>query len=311
MAANALYMSAPLIVVVLIIDYLAGDPSWLPHPVRFIGRAIAWGDAHLWSGHPQRDFIAGLILAVGVTVLAAGSVWAGIALCGQAAWWLATLAAVIVAWTTIAMRGLDDAAQEVERTLLSGDDAAARAAIPALVGRDPHRLDRTDLVAATVESVAENFNDGVVAPLFFLFLGGPVCAMGYKAINTLDSMIGYRNDRYVYFGRAAARLDDAANYIAARLSALCIIAAAALVTARAGSALKTCLADARKHASPNAGYPEAAMAGALGIKLGGDAIYAGEVEHRPILDGGNRAIAAEDITTARQILHCGCVIAVV
>ena len=158
------------------------------------------------------------------------------------------------------------------------------------------------MIRATVESLAENLSDGIIAPLFFLFAGGPVAAIAYKAINTLDSMIGYRDARYLYFGRAAAKIDDVANYIPARLSAVCIAAAAAFTTGRPPPALRICLADARKHLSPNAGFPEAAMAGALGVELGGDAIYGGEVERRAVLGTAERELTVEDIAVARGIL---------
>ena len=311
MSATAFYIPAPLIFAALALDALAGDPPWLPHPVVLIGRAISWGEHRLRSAQPRTDFLNGLVLAVCVTTLAAGAAWVTIALCGLASHWLSSLAAVLVAWTTLAMRGLDDAAKTVEVSLRRDDENAARGAMPALVGRDPNKLDRAGMICATVESIAENLSDGIIAPLLFLFVGGPVAAMAYKAINTLDSMIGYRDERYLYFGRAAARIDDVANYIPARISAVCIAAAAAFTTGRLRPALRTCLADARKHLSPNAGFPEAAMAGALGVQLGGDAIYGGEVEHRAVLGIADRELKVEDIAVARSILRVATAIAFV
>jgi len=303
MSATAFYIPAPLIFAALALDALAGDPPWLPHPVVLIGQAISWGEHRLRSAQPRTDFLNGLVLAVCVTTLAAGAAWVTIALCRLASPWLAALAAVLVAWTTLAMRGLDDAAKTVELSLRRDDESAARSAMPALVGRDPDKLDRAGMICATVESIAENLSDGIVAPLLFLFVGGPVAAMAYKAINTLDSMIGYRDERYLYFGRAAARIDDVANYIPARLSAVCIAAASAFTTGRPRPAFRTCLADARKHLSPNAGFPESAMAGALGVQLGGDAIYGDEVEHRAVLGIAERELTVADIASARSILR--------
>ena len=311
MSATAFHMPTPLIFAALALDALAGDPTWLPHPVVLIGRAISWGEHRLRSGQPRADSLNGLVLAVCVITLAAGAAWVTIALCALASHWLSSLAAVLVAWTTLAMRGLDDAAKEVEQSLRRDDENAARRAMPALVGRDPDKLDRAGMICATVESIAENLSDGIIAPLSFLFVGGPVAAMAYKAINTLDSRIGYRDERYLYFGRAAARIDDVANYIPARLSAVFIAAASAFATGRLRLALRTCLADARKHLSPNAGFPESAMAGALGVQLGGEAIYGGEVEHRAVLGVADREPTVADIAAARSILRVGTTIAFV
>ena len=303
MSATAFYIPLPLIFAALALDALVGDPSWLPHPVVLIGQAISWSEDRFRSGQPRTDFLSGLLLAVGITILAAAIAWLTIGLCGLVGPWLASLAAVLVAWTTLAMRGLDDAAKTVELALRRDDENAARTAMPALVGRDPEQLDRAGMICATVESIAENLSDGIIAPLLFLFVGGPVAAMAYKAINTLDSMIGYRDERYLYFGRAAARIDDVANYIPARFSALCIAAAAALTTRRLRPALRTCLADARKHLSPNAGFPESAMAGALGVQLGGDGVYGGEVEQRAVMGCAVREPTVDDISVARNILR--------
>jgi adenosylcobinamide-phosphate synthase len=309
MSASPFYLTAPLIFAALMLDALAGDPRWLPHPVVVIGRVTTWGEHRLRNQPSQYELMNGLVLAVGVIALAAGAAWGAITLCGVVSLSLSSVAAILMAWTTLALRGLDDAAKAVELHLRRGDDAAARTALPAPVGRDPDKLDRAGMIGATVESVAENLSDGIVAPLLFLFVGGPVAAMAYKAINTLDSMIGYRDERYLYFGRAAARIDDAANYIPARFSAGCIAVAAAFTTGRGCAALRTCRADARKHSSPNAGFPEAAMAGALGVQLGGAAVYGGEVEQRAVLGRAERAMGVEDITVARRVLRIAGVIA--
>jgi adenosylcobinamide-phosphate synthase len=177
----AFYVPAPLIFAALALDALAGDPPWLPHPVVLIGWAISWGEHRFRSGQPGTDFLNGLVLAVCVTTLAAAAAWVTIALCGVATHWLSYLAAVLVAWTTLALRGLDDAAKTVELSLRHGDENAARRAMPELVGRDPDRLDRAGMICATIESIAENLSDGIIAPLLFLFVGGPVAAMAYKA----------------------------------------------------------------------------------------------------------------------------------
>src|SRR3984957_7290424 len=299
----AFHLSTPLIATALAIDLVLGDPTWMPHPVRLIGAAISFGERVLWHGDPRRDLRGGAALALVTIALVASCTWAIIAIAHTGAKPLAAIIAIVIAWTTLALRGLDDAAHAVERTLIANDESGARRALPALVGRDPDALDRSAIIRATVESVAENTSDAVIAPLFFLFLGGPGGARTYKAINTLDSMIGYRDDRYLYFGRWAARIDDAANCFPARLTALCMIVAAQFVTGRASQAWTVRHADARRHASPNAGFPEAAAAGALGIQLGGDAIYGGEIEHRALIGFADRTPQVADITAMRSMMR--------
>jgi adenosylcobinamide-phosphate synthase len=299
----AFHLSAPLIAIALAIDLVAGDPSWMPHPVRLIGAVISFGERSLRTGVARRDLCNGTILALATILLSVVCIWIIIAGASRIADTLGAITAILIAWTTLALRGLDDAARAVEQALESNDEARARRMLPALVGRDPATLDRADMIRATVESVAENTSDGVIAPLLFLFIGGPVAAIAYKAVNTLDSMIGYRDERYLFFGRAAARFDDLANYVPARLAAICMIAAAHFVTGRASHAWVICRADARSHSSPNAGFPEAAVAGALGIQLGGDAIYGGEIERRALMGGAERDPIVTDIASTRAIMR--------
>ena len=214
---SGLYLPASAIAAALALDLVLGDPPWMPHPVRLIGRAVTSGEACLHTGEPRADLWRGALLAYAVAIVTALAAWIAIAIASTVAGWLGLAVAVLIAWTTLALNGLDRAASEIERALERGRDDLARAAMPALVGRDPSALDREAMVRATVESVAENSSDGVLAPLCFLFVGGPVLALAYKAVNTLDSMIGYRDARHLYFGRAAARLDDAVNFVPARL----------------------------------------------------------------------------------------------
>jgi adenosylcobinamide-phosphate synthase len=300
-----------LIALALAIDILLGDPAWLPHPARLIGAAISRGDEMLHTGDSAADLRGGAILAIAVIALSAIAAWIVIAIFSAIAPALGLLAAVLIAWTTLAARGLDSAAHEVQDALAHDDEQAARGAMPALVGRDPQSLDRAAMIRATVESVAENSSDGVIAPMLFLFVAGPVGAIAYKAINTLDSMIGHRDERYEYFGRFAARLDDVANWIPARVTALCIMAASEVWLRRGREAYSICRRDAGKHESPNAGYPEAAMAGGLGIQLGGPAIYEGEKVERAILGDSECPSTIEDIASARTIFKIATAIAFV
>ncbi len=298
----AFHLPAPMILAAIVADAALGDPAAMPHPVRLFGALIDAGERVLRSGAPRRDLVRGAILAISVIAFATALAFATVVVAGLVARWVAAIVAIALAWTTLAARGLNDAARAVEVALAADDPAAARRALPALVGRDPESLDRAGTVRATVESVAENASDGVIAPLFFLFIGGPAAAFAYKAINTLDSMIGHRDARYLYFGRAAARIDDAANFIPARLTALCLIAAAS-IQRRAATAWRVCRADARRHQSPNAGFPEAAMAGALDLRLGGDAVYGGQVEPRATLGASDREPTPEDIAGARRLMR--------
>jgi adenosylcobinamide-phosphate synthase len=298
----AFHLPAPLILAALLIDVAAGDPAWIPHPVRLIGAAIDFGERRMRTGDAQRDEVRGAILAVAVIAIASAGAATLIGLANMIGGAAGAIVAVAIAWTTLALRGLDDAAGEVQRALGGNDDARARRAIPALAGRDPDALDRAGMIRAAVESVAENSSDGVIAPLLYLFVGGSAAAIAYKAINTLDSMIGYRDERYLHFGHAAARIDDAANYIPARLTALCIIAATHLTTHRGRAALQVCRTDARRHHSPNAGFPEAAIAGAMDLRLGGDAVYAGVTEARATLGESAREPAIGDIAAARALM---------
>jgi adenosylcobinamide-phosphate synthase len=274
----------------------------MPHPVRLMGLAIASGDRLLHTGSPRADMVRGALLAISVIAASLLLTWLVIAIAQAVSPYAAAIVGMLIGWTALSARGLDDAAREVAHALARDDLATARRAIRALVGRDPESLDHDGLIRGTIESLAENLSDGFVAPLFFLVLVGPAGAMAYKAINTLDSMIGYRSERYLFFGRCAARLDDVANLIPARIAAMAIAAASALVTGRAKQSLRTILADAHKHDSPNAGYPEAAMAGALGIRLGGDAYYGGELEHRAQFGTAERAPDLATLNSARSLM---------
>lgn len=285
------------------LDLMLGDPRWLPHPVCGIGLWIGVGEKTLRSGRHVPDLIAGTFLAVS-TVLVTGALAAFALRLAESAGPLAAHAAsVLIAWTTLAIRGLADSALAVARALEAGDGQQARLVLPSLVGRDPEALDDDAAIRATIESVAENASDAVIAPLLYLVFLGPVGAIAYKAVNTLDSMIGHDDDRYRSFGRFAARLDDAVNFLPARLTAILLAIAAELCRGSGRAALRTVIEDGAKHASPNAGLPEAAMAGALGLRLGGPATYGGEVEHRPFLGAGDRRATPDDIRDAVRLMR--------
>ncbi|MDD5284433.1 MAG: adenosylcobinamide-phosphate synthase CbiB [Desulfuromonadaceae bacterium] len=265
----------PLIITVaLLLDLIMGDPRWLPHPVILMGRLVNVLEHGMRQ--PWLDLqLAGLLLLLITVGSAAGATW----LLLKTLTLLSPLAgyagAIFLSYTCLATRSLHIESARVAAALSSGDLPAARHYLSWIVGRDTARLDESEIWRALVETVAENTSDGIISPLFWLTLGGPVAAMAYKAVSTLDSMVGYRNERYLHLGRASARMDDLLNFIPARLTAMFIITAAALTGHSTSGAMLITLRDRLKSPSPNSGHPEAAAAGALGIRLGGEACYSG------------------------------------
>ena len=301
-----------ILLIALALDALIGDPRWLPHPVRLMGWLTGLLDRTLnreRHGESVRVLLGGVAVVLVVGASAAAG-WA-IADCAAAlAWgWLAELALVA---TLLAQRTMADHMVRVARALDTGAEAA-REAVRHIVGREVHALDEHGIARAAIESGAENYSDGVVAPAFwYLLLGLPgLCA--YKAINTMDSMIGHRSPRHHAFGRAAARLDDAANWVPARIAGA-LVALAALVVhgAAPGLALRTMIRDASRHSSPNAGWPEAAMAGALGLALLGPRRYEGEAAgDEPWLGDGRKDAMAADVRRTVWVFAAACALVAV
>jgi adenosylcobinamide-phosphate synthase len=290
-----------LIIAAFILDLAIGDPRQMPHPVVLMGKVIARGEPLVHSGIARRDFLAGMALSLLVIALSFITGWALVALFRMLPLWLSFICNAGLASTTLATRGLLDAVKRIEAPLLAGNIAAARDKLSRIVGRDTSRLNQDKILRAGLESLAESTCDGIVAPLFYLFLGGIPLAMAYKAVNTLDSMIGYRNDRYLYFGKFAARLDDAVNFIPARLAAFFMVVAAPAARLNAARALHAVWRDHGKHLSPNAGYPEAALAGAFGIRLGGPSIYLGKEIHKPHLGDDLTPVRIEMLKEGRVL----------
>lgn len=267
-----------------LVDQLAGDPEWFPHPVRLIGAAISRGESQL--RRPGQSHTFELLSGAGLTIAIVGSSYGITANLIRSAYRrsqiLGNTVELLLAWTCLAARNLEQEATAVTGALQTGDVVLARSRLSRIVGRDTETLDSHGISRAVIETVAESASDGIIAPLFYMALGGVPLAMAYKAINTLDSMIGHTDSQYFYFGKAAARLDDVANYLPSRLSALSIVAAAKLSNQADPHAVwSVWQRDGSKHKSPNAGQPESAMAGALRVALGGDNTYAGEVIPAP------------------------------
>jgi adenosylcobinamide-phosphate synthase len=262
------------IITAVILDLLIGDPRWFPHPVIYMGRLIVYLEKILRSlvGDERLGGVLLLVTTVGITCAVAVAFLKGAYAVRQ---YLGFAVAVLLSWSCIAARSLHLESRLVAAALVRGDLAEARRYLSFVVGRDTADLDEPEVWRATVETVAENTSDGVIAPLLCLILGGPVLALAYKAVNTLDSMVGYRTERYLRFGRAAALFDDLANFIPARLTGLLMVAGAPLVGLSGSSSWRIMRRDGRNHSSPNSGIPEAAAAGALGVRLGGTNVYSG------------------------------------
>lgn len=273
------------------LDLWLGDPRRLPHPVVAIGKLVNLLEGVLYDSSLSRRVAGGVL--VGGVLLATGLAAAIlINAAGGLHLWLGSLASVWLAYTCLAVRELHRQTALVVDALNEGDLVSARSHLGMIVGRDTAQLDASGILRACVETMAENTADGIVAPLFYLAVGGPVGGLLYKAVNTMDSMIGYRNEHYLEFGWAAARLDDLMNWLPARLTALLMIAGSFLLNLNGWQAWRIMRRDASKHASPNAGYPEAAAAGALGIQLGGSSRYFGKELVKATLGDADRELDA-------------------
>ena len=297
-----------------VLDAVFGDPAGLPHPVVLMGKCISKLEKTLRARFPktqQGELLAGAVLAfclpVGTFLLTSAvcllaakiSPWLGLAVqmfwCGQA----------------LAAKGLVQESRNVYNELVKPDLPAARKAVSRIVGRDTENLTAEGVTKAAVETVAENASDGVIAPLLYMLLGGAPLALTYKAVNTMDSMVGYKNETYLYFGRAAAKLDDVANYIPSRLAALLWAAAAALTGNDAKGAWRIWRRDRRNHASPNSAQTESACAGALGVQLAGPAYYFGEYYPKPTIGDALRPIEPQDILRADRMMYAASILALV
>ena len=293
-----------------LLDYAVGDPQNPFHPMRLIGKGIAWGVARykrLNVTNPTLQFVFGVVLTLVIVSLSYG-----VAKC-VTFWsyrlhpWFGFAVESVLCYFLIAAKALRDESMKVYHAAAAGDIISARKYLSFIVGRDTQNLDSPGIIRAVVETVAENLSDGVIAPLLYIFIGGAPLGMAYKAINTLDSMIGYRNDEYEYFGKCAARLDDAANYIPARVSALLMILASALTGGNAGMAARIYLRDRRNHKSPNSAQTESACAGALGLRLGGDHYYQGILVRKPLIGDDLHKPALEHIIAANRLMYASAV----
>ena len=295
-----------------LLDAVFGDPVWLPHPVVLMGRCITALEKRLRAAlpkTPQGELAGGCIVAA---VLPLGT----LAVTGLSCWGAAKIhpllgLALQMFWCAqaLAARDLVRESMNVYRELQRGDLPAARKAVARIVGRDTQKLTAEGVTKAAVETVAENASDGVIAPLLYMLIGGAPLALTYKAINTMDSMLGYKNERYLYFGRFAAKLDDAANWLPSRLAALLWVCAAALTGSSAAGAWHIWRRDRCNHASPNSAQTESACAGALGVQLAGPAYYFGEYYDKPTIGDPLRPVEPQDILRADRMMYAESVLA--
>lgn len=289
-----------------ILDLLFGDPRQIYHPIRIIGNLISVlekGIRKVFPKTPGGELAGGVVLVlltVGISTAVPAVLLAIAAWIHPAVYWAL---ASFWSWQILATKSLKTESMKVYAPLKAGDLPAARYAVSMIVGRDTERLSEEGVAKAAVETVAENTSDGIVAPLIFLAIGGPALGFLYKSVNTMDSMVGYKNDKYLYFGRAAARLDDLLNFFPARISAWLMIAAAAVLGMDGRNAKRIYLRDRHNHASPNSAQTEAVMAGALRVQLAGDAWYFGKRYEKPTIGDPFRSVEPEDIVRANRLMY--------
>lgn len=287
-----------------LLDCLLGDPYSLPHPIRLIGRLISALEKWVRKRFENHLAAGGAVLAV-LVLLASTAVPLGLLLlCYRVNAWLGAAVESVLYYYMLAARCLRDESMKVYRAFLENDTEKARRAVSMIVGRDTKPLDKNGIIRAAVETVAENTSDGVTAPMLYMGLGGAVLGFFYKAANTMDSMIGYTSEKYIQIGRFAARLDDVLNYVPSRLTALLMILSAGIMQMDMKNAWKIWRRDRRNHASPNSAQTEAVCAGALDVRLAGDAYYFGELHRKPFIGDDIREIENEDIRRANRLMYC-------
>jgi len=303
-----------------LIDLVLGDPHSFPHPIRLIGNLIGKGE-HLFYNRKNKKLAGGMLVAfvLGLTLLVSSIILIGSYYVHPV---LGVLVESVMSYQILATKCLKDESMKVYDALKNQGVEAGRKAVSMIVGRDTESLDETGVIKAAVETVAENTSDGVIAPMLALAIGGPVLGFLYKAVNTMDSMIGYKNDRYMEFGRVAARLDDVVNYLPSRISAMLMIAACTVLGKdyNGANAYRIYRRDRFQHASPNSAQTESACAGALSVRLAGNASYFGVVHEKPFIGDATREIELEDIARANRLLYgtawlcfliCACVITII
>lgn len=299
---NYIIAALPL-VIAAVLDSILGDPYSLPHPIRLIGKLISRLEAFVrrnWNSDLRKG---GVFLALTVIIASVSVPLIILSVLYSVSPWLGAAGEGIMCYYLVAARCLRDESMKVYHAAEKGDIEGARKAVSMIVGRDTAVLDKEGIIKAAVETVAENTSDGVTAPVMYMSLGGAVLGAFYKSVNTMDSMIGYKNEKYADIGRFAAKLDDALNYFPSRLTALAMVLTAPFIGLSGREAYRIWIRDGRKHASPNSAQTESACAGALGVRLAGDAYYFGELHKKEFIGDPKRLVENEDIRRANRLMY--------
>jgi len=296
--------------IAFLLDIMIGDPRWFPHPVRMIGVCIEYVEKILRRFVPSEQ-IAGVFLTFIIVVGTYLVTYQLLVFFYEIRWSLGIVASIVIIFFSLSTRDLLRETGNVLSALKAGDLKQARKNLARIVGRDTHNLNEQQVAAGCIETSAENIVDGIIAPLFYAFIGGPPLAMAYKSINTLDSMVGYKNEKYLNFGWASAKLDDIANFIPARIAAIILPISSLLCGADYSNSVKILKRDGHKHPSPNSGIPEAAIAGALGIRLGGPSVYNNISSFKPFIGDPHKNVSPDDINNTSKIVMVSAIIAVV
>lgn len=304
-------MTLGAIVAGFILDLIFGDPHWLPHPICLIGNLIGFLEKNLrrlLAPGKTALLLGGALMVVIVLSLSFAVPYAVLMLAEQVSPWLRFALETVMFYQIFATKCLRDESMKVYTALHSNDLEDARVKLSWIVGRDTKELTAEEVTKGAVETVAENTADGIIAPMFYMFIGGAPLAFLYKGINTMDSMVGYKNDKFLYFGRCAAKLDDVANFIPARITGILMILASYFLNMNAAGAWKIFWRDRYNHLSPNSAMTESVTAGALNIQLGGDHYYFGKLVHKDTIGDNIRPVVAEDIVAVNNLLYMTAVI---
>ena len=307
-----IYITIAAVVAGYLLDLCIGDPHGMWHPICFVGNMISFFEKRLRRGKSENsDLAGGVLLVILVCGISTAIPFVLLIICYRIWFWLGFALEVYMCYTILATKSLRTESMKVAKALETEGLDAGRYAVSMIVGRDTKALSETGVIKAAVETVAENTSDGILAPMFYMVIGGPVLGYFYKAVNTMDSMVGYKNEKYLYFGRAAAKFDDVMNFVPARISALLMILAAPLVKLDGRYAWKIFRRDRLCHASPNSAQTEAAMAGALDVQLAGNAYYFGKLYEKPTIGDAIRPVEVEDIRRSNRLLYATAILGVV